>query len=72
MTTQITYTAQQLQALKTKGAKYLVVALADIGSSIRGTCLSWHKSHDAACRRVGSSTWYTVVDINDAIRGANV
>lgn len=70
MAHQITYTEEQLNALKAKGAQYIVVARGDIAGHQRGQATSWHKSHDAAARKVGDSTWYTIYDITDAISSA--
>jgi len=64
---QITYTAQQLRSLKSKGAQYLTICAHDIGTHTKGDVVSWHKSHDAAQRAAKPHQYVAVYDINDAI-----
>jgi len=68
---QVTYSQAELIALKKRGAEYIVVARANIGNHHAGQAVSWHKAHDAACRKVGDSGWYTVQDIGCSISYAN-
>jgi hypothetical protein len=65
-----TYSADQLKKLKARGAQYIVVSRGDIGFHRRGEVVSWHKTHEAACK-AGKGDWFRVEDIDDAIHYAN-
>ncbi len=68
---QSTYKKAELIALKQRGAQYLSVQKHELAGIAAGTVIGWHKSHDAACKRAGSSGFTTVEDINDSISDAN-
>lgn len=62
---------ETLQALKQRGARYLVRCRYAVGQHQAGEVVSWHKSHHAACtadaRIDPSRQHFEVVDINDAL-----
>lgn len=67
---QSTYTKDQLTTLKARGAQYLSIQKHDLAGVAAGTVLGWHKTHESACRKAGSSDFTSVEDINDAISDA--
>lgn len=67
---QITYTYDQLEDLKLKGATYLNVASYGYADKIQGQVISWHKSYNLAVK--ASNDMCSIVDINDALSDATI
>jgi hypothetical protein len=62
-----TATSTEINNLIQRGAKWLCVAAYDHSDLHRNDIISWHKSHDAACKAAGPSNWRKVVDIRDVL-----
>lgn len=73
MNYQVTYSAGQLHALKSKGAEWLVVCKHDIGGYRRGDVKSWHKSYDAAMRsKKPNGLYFDLCDVAEMIGHAEL
>ena len=70
MTIQTTYTAEQLAALKARGAQYLVVCRHSVGQHTQGEVISWHRTHDAAQRAAKPLQYLGVHDLADMLQDA--
>lgn len=69
-----TLSVDELERLRAKGARYLLVCKHSIGQWEAGDVLSWHKTSDSACRADAkadpSRGFMHVVDIYNALADA--